>query len=107
MSNEAKWIPRVEAWRRSGLSAPAFSDGKEFTQSALRYWASRLERAGRVRAPARDVRIARLVNAASDAALDTPIVVEVGGARLGVRRGFDRETLRGLLELLGELGAAR
>jgi hypothetical protein len=32
---------------------------------------------------------------------ETPILIEVGGARLGVRRGFDPETLRAVLDLLG------
>ena len=45
------------------------------------------------------MRIARVVRA-PEGAVDTPIVVELGGARVGVRRGFDRETLRALFEVL-------
>jgi hypothetical protein len=34
-------------------------------------------------------------------AAETPILIEVGVARVGVRRGFDREALRAVLEVLG------
>jgi hypothetical protein len=67
----------------------------------LRYWASRLGHAG-VSAQAKQVRIARVVRAPKPAqTVETPILIEVGGARLGVRRGFDAETLRAVLDLLG------
>lgn len=96
MSAEAKWRERVEAWQRSDQSAPDFCAGKGFQASTLRYWASRLRRIER---EAASVRIARVVRA-TDAGVDTPIVVELGGARVGVRRGFDRDTLRALLDVL-------
>jgi hypothetical protein len=32
---------------------------------------------------------------------ETPIMLEVGGVRVGVRRGFDRGALRELLDVLG------
>jgi hypothetical protein len=99
-ATEARWAARVEAWRHSGESATVFADGKEFTASALRYWKSRLRRLERGRD---DVRIARVVRSAPATVIDTPIVVELGGARIGVRRGFDAETLRAVLELLGRL----
>ncbi len=38
------WQERVKSWRPSGQTAPAFSHGKGFTASALRYWAGRLEK---------------------------------------------------------------
>jgi hypothetical protein len=106
MTTEAKWVERVSAWRGSGLSAPAFCAGKEFTPSGLRYWSSRLRREPPAVA---DVRMARVVRSRGEEVpdIDTPIVVEVGGARVAVRRGFDRATLLRLLEVIGELGGAR
>ena len=47
--------------------------------------------------------MARVVRAVP--ALDpitSPIVVEVGGARIAVQRGFDPEALRAVLAVLGE-----
>jgi len=106
MTTEAKWSARVEAWRGSGLSARAFCEGKEYTASGLRYWSSRLgrgqgERETRSEAAPREVRIARLVRAPVAAEAETPIVIEMGGARVGVRRGFDRGALREILDVLG------
>jgi hypothetical protein len=102
---EAKWAARVESWRRSGESATAFAEGQEFSASALRYWKSRLHRLARA---GNDVRIARVVRTGPDATvMDTPIVVELGHARIGIRRGFDAETLRGVLDVLGRLKEAR
>lgn len=116
MTTEAKWAARVEAWRASGLTARAFCEGKEYTASGLRYWASRLRKtqseAGSAAGSARDggaardaapkeIRIARVVRAPVAAEPETPILIEVGTARLGVRRGFDRGVLRELLDVLG------
>jgi hypothetical protein len=101
----AKWQARVEAWRRSGLSAPAFCRDKDFRDGGLRYWASRLRRetAAEVKPT---MRLAHIVSA-SEVGLDTPIVVEVSGVRVGVRRGFDREVLRAVLEVVGERDVSR
>ena len=106
MTTEAKWSARVDAWRGSGLSARAFCEGKEYTAGGLRYWASRLrqsqeERDARTDPAVKEVRIARLVRAPVAAEAETPIVIEVGGARVGVRRGFDRGALREILDVLG------
>lgn len=106
MTTEAKWLARVEAWRASGLSARVFCEGEEYTANGLRYWSSRLRRTDGGRAVNGDggdkaVRIARLVRAPLAAEPETAIVIEVGGARVGVRRGFDRSALREVLDVLG------
>jgi hypothetical protein len=99
--NESRWAARVEGWRASGQTAPVFCKGKDFTPGGLRYWASRLGNV-RARGQAEGVRIARVVRAPQSApATETPIVIEIGSARLGVRRGFDPEALRTLLDVLG------
>src|SRR5262249_53593290 len=96
--SDAEWTKRVEAWRESGLSAAAFCSDKDFSASGLRYWMSRLRKEQRQSGVKEDPRIGRVVRALADS--DSEIVIEVGHARVGVRKGFHRETLRGLLELL-------
>jgi hypothetical protein len=122
---ESKWAARVAAWRASGQTAPKFCEGKDFKPGGLRYWASQLrkgkdaaptkdERVARVppaaqrpaaakeAAPPEPVRLARVVRAARpESAPETAIVLEVGAARLAVRRGFDRDVLRAVLDVLG------
>ena len=102
---EAKWAARVEAWRRSGESATVFATGKDFSASGLRYWKSRLLRQEVAKGEVRIARVARPARATES--IDTPIVVERGAARIGVRRGFDADTLRGVLEVLDRLEGAR
>lgn len=98
---ETKWDGRVEAWRTSGQSAPVFCKGKGFSPGGLRYWASRLGKGSRG-ALGNDVRLARVVRGPRVvAAEETPILIEVGVARVGVRRGFAPEALRAVLEVLG------
>jgi hypothetical protein len=98
---ELKWAARVAAWRSSGQTAPAFCVGKDFKPGGLRYWASRIGKAGGGES-AKPVRLARVVRASRTApAVETPIVIELGAARLGVRRGFDPEALRAVLGVLG------
>ena len=98
-TTQTKWAARVAAWRSSGQTAPAFCKNKEFSPGGLRYWSSRLGRGEAVS----EVRMARVVRAVP--ALDpitSTIVVEVGGARVAVQRGFDPEALRAVLAMLGE-----
>jgi hypothetical protein len=48
------------------------------------------------------VRLARVVRRAGPAeAVETPIVIEVGSNRVGVRRGFDPAVLGAVLDVLG------
>ncbi len=90
--NESRWAERVAAWRASGATAPVFCKDKDFTASGLRYWASKLG----------NVRLARVVRAApAPHETESPILLEVGAVRLGIRRGFDPATLRAILEVLG------
>lgn len=100
---ETKWAERVADWKASGQTASAFCKGKDFSASGLRYWISRLGKGRSEPGAAKpEVRLARVVRGArSGGAAETPILIEAGGARLGVRRGFDPETLRAVLEVLG------
>ena len=98
---ESKWAGRVSAWRSSGQAARAFCVGKDFTPGGLRYWASRLGPAGGG-VTGEQVRLARVVRGQGPAeAVETPIVIEVGSTRVGIRRGFDPAALRTVLDMLG------
>jgi hypothetical protein len=106
MTTEAKWAARVAAWRASGQCTAEFCEGKGYRANTLRYWSSRLGRmAGQGRSPSegtlREVRIAKVTPRAEPTEAESPIVIEVGGVRVGVRRGFDRAALRDVLGLLG------
>jgi hypothetical protein len=98
---ESKWAARVTAWRASGQTAPLFCVGKDFKPGGLRYWASRLRKT-EPGAPKAEVRLARVARGPrSREVAETPILIELGDARLGVRRGFDPGTLRAVLDVLG------
>ncbi len=101
MTKREEWVARVREWKASGETSAAFAEGKPYTGSGLRYWASRLAReaAGggtRVRV-ARVVRVGRPRRAAAP---DPSVVVEVGAARITVRPGFDEATLAAVLAAL-------
>jgi hypothetical protein len=96
MSARERWAERVAVWRASGRSATAFAAEHGLNAGTLRYYAKVLRR----EAPTRSVKLARVeVVRARDS--ESPIELELGGARVMVRRGFDRETLGELLDLLG------
>ncbi len=105
MADRAMWAARVAEWKASGLSSPEFCAGKEFTAGGLRHWAYRLEHGDQPRKPR--VRLARVVRTRTGAKAGPPggdrsseVVVELGGARMLVRPGFDRETVAALVEVL-------
>ncbi len=96
-ATETKWSARVREWRDSGLTLAQFCEGREFTPNGLRYWVSRFRKGN----AGGDVRLARIVKAA-DPAEESPVVIEAGPVRIGVRRGFDPEVLRTILALVSE-----
>ena len=109
MADAATWGRRVAEWRASGLTSHAFSAGREFTAGGLRHWAYRLGKTRKQARSAAAVRIARVVRVASSPPpappSDVPIIVEVGGARVSLRAGFDRAALGAVLDVLGARGA--
>jgi hypothetical protein len=105
MKTETKWKKRVEEWRESGQTSAEFCEGKGYAANTLLHWSSRLG-AGTGREDAmgtglEQVRIARVIRSVAEPEAETPIVVEVGGARVQVRRGCDAGALRQVLEMLG------
>ena len=106
----AKWAERVRVWRASGASAATFAAGQGFAASTLRWWDSKLTQAAKPRvAMARVVRRAagrpEAAEVAATSSGATPsasaLTLEVDGARIVVRRGFDAELLRQLVQAIG------
>lgn len=93
-ATEARWRERVRAWRASGQTAMEFARGRDFAVGTLRYWSCRL---GREHAPT----FVRLVPKASSAPVAADLVIEVGGARVRVRPGFDPALLAQVVRALG------
>jgi hypothetical protein len=106
-STEAMWVERIEEWTRSGQSATEFAEGKPFTSGTLTWAASRLRngargsskrRASRPRAGRQaKIQMAEVVRRSPRAAAVESLVLEVGGARVLVKRGFDRTLLRDVM----------
>lgn len=108
------WSERITAWRASGKTAEEFRHGSEFTAQQLRYWAYVLRQRAAKEAAAPEaksaMRIARVVrNKVARAekkagggaeAGASALMLEMGSVRIAVRRGFDRETLASVLEVL-------
>ena len=92
MADVRTWVPLVAAWRASGETAAAFSSGRGFAPSTLRWWASRLGR--------REAGFVRVV-ATPEPPRPSAIELDVGGIRVLVRAGFDRTALTEVLEVLG------
>jgi hypothetical protein len=115
-ATEEKWAERVSGWRESGLTSEKFCEGRDFSANGLRHWAYKLGRTKRRRRKP-EVQIARVVRVPAavspvpekrtttttsiTAPVDATLTVEIDGARVAVRPGFDRATLRALLDVLG------
>jgi hypothetical protein len=117
-----KWAERIAGWRESGLTSEKFCEGRDFSANGLRHWAYKLGKTKRrrrqpevpiarvVRVPAPSVACVPAPAAAKTTAgapFDSSLVIEIGGARVVVRPGFDRETLSSLVEVLTARGGAR
>jgi hypothetical protein len=103
-STEAVWAERIEEWGRSGQSAAEFAEGKPFTSGTLAWAASQLRQGARGKGKRREggpsakrqrkIRIAEVIRRPSKTPVADSIVVEIGGAVISVRRGFDRTLLQ-------------
>ena len=120
MDTEKKWARRVAAWQSSGLTSAEYCAGRrQFTAGGLRYWAHRLRRGEGTAAARVDVqpalRLVRLervparVAAAAQAETlsSSPLIIELGGARVTVPAGVDGATLRTVLDALAIGSGAR
>ena len=98
-------------WRRSGKPAGEFAADKGYAGSTLQWAASRLRRAegGRRRRAASDrgsgdkpeaIRLARVVRRTRGEGTVSELLVEVSGARIAVRSGFDVALLSAVVRAL-------
>lgn len=120
MASRAEWAKRVEQWRRSGQTSEAFCAGKNFTPGGLRNAASLIDRADASPDRTTAVRVAKVTRIRRRQSLggaptappapaggEAEVTVELGGARVAVRRGCDSSTLKTVLEALVQVGGAR
>jgi hypothetical protein len=103
MADQSKWATVVAEWRASGESALEYCRKRELSVHSLRYWSHRLNAASRSEQPG-GLRLARVVREGTASSM-SEIVLERSGVRVTVGTGFDRVTLRAVLEVLGELGS--
>jgi len=109
-NTEAVWAERIEEWGRSGQSATEFAEGKPFTSATLTWAASQLRKAARGKGKRREgesrtkrerkIRIAEVVRRPSKTPVADSVVVEIAGAVISVRRGFDRALLQDVVVAL-------
>jgi len=115
MADQETWASRVQEWKASGLTSASYCEGKPFTAGGLRHWAYRLGRGrssgGEAIRLAKVVRIpspkTRVVAEAMEGGEQPALVLAIGAVRIEVRRGFDRDTLAAVLELLASTGSSR
>jgi hypothetical protein len=110
---DEKWVERVRQWKGSSKTAEEFAIGQPFKASTLKWKASELRRASEraggeaeVVAAARTVRMARVVRRQSvevARGLSNPVVVEVSGVRIALKRGFDASLFQDVVRALGEV----
>ena len=111
------WQAHVEGWRESGLTQRAYCRRHELPEGHLPHWKHRLEKAHRRRSTETRLvpigvmeesvsrtdrankRLARGGEAGGDLAL-----VFGSGLRLEIGTGFNPDTLRQVLEVLGDVG---
>ena len=101
-ASATEWAERVRAWRSSGLTSKEFCRGRGFTAQTLLWWSCQLSRK-KNRGPKTgkgQVALARVVSSAATAGTRAAIRIEVGGARLDVAAGADRDTLSMVLDAL-------
>jgi hypothetical protein len=109
-NTEAVWAERIEEWGRSGQSATEFAEGKPFTGATLTWAASQLRKGARAKGKRREdgsrakrerkIRMAEIVRRPSKTPGAESVVVEISGALISVRRGFDRALLQDVVATL-------
>jgi hypothetical protein len=128
-----KWAKRVAEWRESGLTSVRFCEGRGYSPGGLRHWAYRLAHGDgkmpkalkKPKAPKTSIRMARVLRAPRSVALavagraagsavdasvslvEAALAIELGTARVLVRRGVDAVTLATVVDVLAPRVGAR
>ena len=98
-ATEAKWSERIREWKASGKALHEFAVGQPYKASSLGWWAWQLrKRAGKGggTSTGKTIRLAQVVRSRAPAAAApaaSAVIVEVGGTRIAIQRGFDAELL--------------
>ena len=102
------WSKRIEEWRASGLTAKEFSAKHGLPVHGLRNWSYRLRAVEKVKLIPVTVKppADSLPSSTAEADPARPaLTLELGGVHVVVSTGFDRATLRAVLDVLGERSA--
>ena len=108
-ATRAEWLERVRSWKASGKTRAEFAAKKDYSERSLGWWAWKLrsegeaidakpQKAGRTAKKPRSIELVELVTQA-----DSPssgLAMRVGAVELLVDRGFDRELLGSVLDVL-------
>ena len=108
-ASREEWLKRVRAWKASGKSRAAFAKDKKYSERSLGWWTWKLTSEGedvrlRLRrkpkpGKAESLELVELVKP-SEGQSGESLVVRVGSLELLVSRGFDRELLGRVLDVL-------
>jgi hypothetical protein len=103
-TTEAIWAQRIEEWGRSGQSATEFAEGKPYTSGTLTWAASQLRKGARGKGKRREggsrstrkpkIRMAEVVRHPSSTPVVDSVVLQISGAVISIRRGFDQALLQ-------------
>lgn len=100
-----KWARVIEAQARSGLSAAEFCRRHRIWASSFFSWKRKLDGTGSA-APARPVFVEAKVCRVDDGRVGGVMIEVVGGRRVVVERGFDRQLLLEVIEALEPCGGS-
>ena len=102
MSKQKDWAAEVAGWRASGQSARQYCEARGYSATTLYWWSSQLKRAEGGPEPKKSVRLARVVRkrGVRRAGGMSPIIVQVGRARVEVGADADRHALSTVLAAL-------
>lgn len=103
-----EWLERVRAWKASGKSRAEFAAKQEYSERSLGWWAWKLGSEGEAldkkpkaakrsrQGKSQSFELVELVTQPAPSVL----TVRVGAVEVLVDRGFDREVLGGVLDVL-------
>lgn len=90
------WKGEIGRWEQSGRSAAEFAAGKGYSPRTLTWWRSAVRRVGTTGTTPKVELVPVVVSKVGPA----PLWVEIGGARVEVRGGFDAALLRDVVVAL-------
>ncbi len=96
-ATRAEWLERVRAWKASGKSRGEFAAKQAYSERSLGWWAWKLGSEGE--ALDRKSQSFELVELVTQPARSL-LTMRVGAVEVLVDRGFDREVLGGVLDVL-------